>query len=394
MRLLRPGNDIGCSSELVYRVSWFVWEVAKMFRVLNFSELERGDSAQEAQFWDLFFAVTPDPAHSTIRPSVHPGYLRELLQYSSAELDLSPDRNFMVALAGEQPVARLSMNRTRHDQSLGYFGCFDYAIGSGAGDQESPASEGALGMACLLKHAEIWFREREISKLYGPVCLSTWFPYRLQAEEFAGHVFSWEPRTPLHYAALLGSEKFNADHHYGTYCVEGIASVYAANERFETAALQAGFRFKTLTPQEHSDNLKFLYELTLDTFEGNFLFEALPYNGFAKLYLAGQSLQQARIMVDLVYEPAGAPVGFMLSQVEDGYLVLKTMGIRKPFRRHGLAFALAARALRLGMELECSKLVGALIFEQGKSMSWWLELTQSGSPLWQHKYSLFSKELI
>jgi hypothetical protein len=364
-----------------------------MCTYLNLNKL---DPSKHMQFWELFFSVEPDPLQSSIPASIQKDYLRELLSNSAGELELSPDMNFMVAVDGSQAVARLSMNRSLHDPSVGYFGCFDFIIRKRDALMNAPPpppSDGFLPMSGLLEQAESWFREKAISKILGPVCLSTWFPYRLQMEEFQGHVFSWEPHTPGEYAKLLSAQGYHSDIRYSSYCVKDLLSIQTAVNRWETTTLAEGFSFKTLKPEELVSNMRVLHELTLETFQGNFLFETLPFRGFAKLYQAGQSLQGAKVFVDLVYGPDSAPAGFMLSQVEDGHLVLKTMGILKQFRRHGLAFALASRAIRAGIDMHCDKLVGALVFEGGKSTNWWLELTRPGQPVWEHKYALFSKEI-
>jgi hypothetical protein len=366
-----------------------------MYTYLNLNKL---DPSMHAQFWELFFSVEPDPLHSSIPASVQKSYLRELLRNAAAELELASDMNFLLAVEGSQAVARLSMNRSLHDPSVGYFGCFDFKLLQGepvAGTavcDPATVSHG-VAMASLLEQAELWFRQKSISKILGPVCLSTWFPYRLQMEEFQGHVFPWEPRTPAQYAELLSSQGYHPEFRYGTFCVNDLVSIQAGVDRWESSALAEGFSFKTLNPEELASNMRVLHELTLETFQGNFLFETLSFRGFAKLYQAGQSLQGTRVFVDLVYGPDSAPAGFMLSQVEDGHLVLKTMGIVKQFRRHGLAFGLASRAIRAGIESHCDRLVGALVFEGGKSTNWWLELTRPGKPVWEHKYALFSKEI-
>lgn len=360
--------------------------------------LDTLDPSEHARFWELFFSVEPDPLNSSIPASVQQSYLRELLRNSAAELELSSDMNFLVAVEGSHAVARLSMNRSLHDPAVGYFGCFDFSLLQAepvAGDPApAPArADSAVAMASLLEQAEAWFRAKSISRILGPVCLSTWFPYRVQMEEFRGHVFPWEPRTPAQYAKLLSSQGYHPEYLYSTFCVKDLLSIQAGVERWEASALAEGFSFKTLKPEELASNMPVLHKLTLETFQSNFLFETLPYRGFAKLYQAGQSLQGARVFVDLVSGADSVPVGFMLSQVEDGHLVLKTMGIVKQFRRHGLAFALASRAIRAGIESHCDRLVGALVFEGGKSASWWLELTRRGESVWHHKYALFSKEI-
>ena len=370
-----------------------VWceEPMDMYTYLNLKTLE---PSGHAQFWELFFSVEPDPLNSSIPASVQKHYLRELLRNSAAELELSSDMNFLVAVAGSRAVARLSMNRSLHDPGVGYFGCFDFSLIQTEQIAGTPApADHSVAMGSLLEQGELWFLEKSISKVLGPVCLSTWFPYRLQMEEFQGHVFPWEPRTPAQYAKLLSSKGYHPEFRYGTFCVKELLPIQASVDRWEASALAEGFSFRTLKPEELVSNMQVLHELTLETFQGNFLFENLPYRGFAKLYQAGQSLQGARVLVDLVYGPDSAPAGFMLSQVEDGHLVLKTMGVVKQFRRHGLAFALASRAIRAGIESHCDRLVGALIFEGGKSTNWWLELTRPGESVWQHKYALFSKEI-
>jgi hypothetical protein len=164
-------------------------------------------------------------------------------------------------------------------------------------------------------------------------------------------------------------------------------------KHYEVKALQEGFSFKNLKPSEIAKNLDTLHKLTTQSFEGNFLFEPLPFAGFAKLYVAGQGLQNTKVNIDIVCSSEGKPVGFMLSQIEDRHLVLKTMGILKEFRRGGLAFALASRAINVGLENGCNKLVGALVYQDGKSLNWWNDLTLDAAKQWQHKYALLSKEL-
>ena len=364
-----------------------------MNRYLRFDKLNRKNAATESEFWSHFFAVEPDPNRHQIAPSIDAGYLRKLLHESRSELELSQDSNFMVALDGLEPIARISMNRSLHDQSLGYFGCFDYSIYTSRATESAPIAGAAAAMRELLKKSEKWFVQNGISRIIGPVCLSTWFPYRLQTEEYTGHIFSWEPRTPVEYSEMLQDRGFRADFRYSSFCVENLSAIEASLRNYETNALRDGFVFKTLHTSEIPKNIETLHKLTIDTFQGKFLFEPIPLRAFARLYLSGQSLNQAQISVDLVYAPGGEAIGFMLSHIEEGHIVLKTMGILRPFRRGGLAFALAARAIRLGLANQCSRLVGALLYADGKSMNWWNELTQPGKPLWEHKYSLFYKEL-
>lgn len=320
----------------------------------------QGDSLR--QFVDLPCSVYRGDRHycAPSRQSV----LSELANFSGQQQGL-------LGMEGETCVARLVSRvsptlRSEDGRPIGMIGHFE------AVDRPNVAKE-------LLAAAVDWLRQQHVGEIVGPLDGDTWHRYRFNIGPYERPPFLREPYNPPFYARLWEQAGFVPLEDYYSKHVADIAGAAAALRPIRERVLSQGYQLRPIDLSRFEDELRILYELTLEIFADNYLYEPISWEQFRSMY------QSVRPMLDstLVWfgtAPDGQRAGFLFAYRDyhravtamrggNGLLAklrflyhrheadtvnLKTLGVLEPFRRSGLAAALMCQgyesAQRLGLK--------------------------------------------
>jgi len=299
-------------------------------------------------------------------------------------------REFWIAEREGRAVGRAGASLSTRYRATGYLGFFEVDVGD-------PGRE-ALA-ADLIDAACTWLRGRGVKKVYGPVDLATWFSYRFRvptkdtAGDDAEPPFAWEPINPPEYVRWFVDAGFTDAEHYHSVGFRtadaDLAELVAATRVVHDEAQGRGFTFRSLDPARLSVDALLLYTLSIDAFRDSFLFEPIPVEVFRALYTAAGWGKER--FVYFVLDPEVREVGFVLTFVDRGYAVVKTIAIRPEFRRQRLSTALMHLVFRAMSARGLRQAISALV--RAGNTSEFLAMPHLGVRAWQHDYALFETSL-
>ena len=253
--------------------------------------------------------------------------------------------------------------------------------------------------AALIAQACGWLRDRGAEQVYGPMDASTWFQYRLReyAEQPPKLTYRWEPTTPPDYLQFFKVAGFTEVERYHTYGYELDEEILAAAaKRVEPATHYAhskGFRFVPFLEGKTLDSmLDLMFELSLEGFKKNFLYEPIDRAVFKRLYgAAAQGMDLG--LSHRVIAKDGSEAGFIFCFEDQGAVVVKSMAIRERFRGLHLSTALLHQSILKAIPRKPKSYVSALV--KSGSRSEFLEQKHLGRKIdtWKHDYVLFEKKL-
>lgn len=271
-----------------------------------------------------------------------------------------------VALEGGKPAARLVARlspQLKDDQGrpyglLGFFEALD-----------RPAAVGRL-----FAEAVGWLREAGAGPIVGPMDGDTWHRYRVNAGPFDESPFLLEPYNPPYYARLWEDHGFEVlERYYSKRVYAGTVADHCAPRA--RAALEAGYRLRTLDPARFEEELKVLYRLSRVIFARNFLYTEIPEAEFVALYAGSRAILDPGLVL-FAHAPDGEEAGFLfaypdrfraVAAMRGGTGVLaklrflmhrneiravnfKTLGVLPEHRRSGVAAALFHRGHQTALD--------------------------------------------
>jgi len=217
----------------------------------------------------------------------------------------------------------------------GYIGCFDMA------DKES-------GKRQLNEYVNI-LKTAGHSRIIAPINGDTWHTYRLISWSNSEPIFPMEPQNPLWYNEVYLETGFKPLRKYssGKFPLKNITPI-ASN-----------INIHQFNKNDVSGELKRIYEISLQGFDENFLYEAISEETFLKLY------QPLLPMIDeslvLFADIQGKTAGFLFSFPAGERLILKTIAVLPEFRGAGVGTALVNQALITGQEKGLKVAIAALM---------------------------------
>lgn len=344
-------------------------------------------AAFDRSFCELPGKVRRDP----YRVALLPGELtRRMLSYP-----LPRPAECFLALAGDGgAIGRIGANLSPVHEGVAYAGFFEVDVGRD--DARQAASR-------LLDQAAEWARAQGVTRLVGPVDISTWFPYRLAVSRDstvpAPRMFSWEPVNPPQYPEYFGEfgmAEIQAYHSHGFSAAtpDGYLPGYEIFKRTYDYALAQGFRIRPFDRARLEDrDLPILHQMSHSIFKDAFLFEPLPFPLFAGVYTV--ALQKFDFSPSRIAEsPDGKPAGFLFAFFDDDHVIIKTVAVLPEFQKMMLSSALLCPVAETARARGVRHGVSALIRSGARIEQ--LEMRSErevGGAFWRHDYALFGKDL-
>lgn len=316
--------------------------------------------------------VRKDPFRLGLLPSaVWEGFLK---------MPLPVPTEFWVAQSRGVTLGRVGANISMSHPGIGYVGFFEV----------DPVIPEARAVATgLLEKACHWLKTKGAGRALGPLNFNTWFPYRLRTGPQGDLRFAWEPVNPPEYVNFMTSFGFSELERYHSVGNQDLDAVIEKTKSSHEQALAAGYKIRNLDSANLiAKEVPMLYEISMQGFKDNFLFEPIPLDAFKQLYVpiankADISLARA------VTDAKGRDVGFFLIFEDQDYMVMKTVAVKPEARGKGLSNALVYSAALAAKQKGLDRCISALVKSGAQSESY----AKKSKFLWKHEYALFQKDL-
>ena len=309
------------------------------------------------------------------------------LERALVEMQLAAPRDFWLVEEDGDPIGRIGANLSCQPQT-GYAGFFEVdSRRAGAGEAAQILIEAACG-----------FLQGKAARVYGPVNLNTWLPYRLRVDERDERCFAWEPVNPPDYVEHFLAAGFERRIDYHSTAFGSLERFLELTEADYEVALTRGFRFRKLDwSRLFKGEAAMLYRITNEAFEDSFLFESVPKTLFDQFI--AQLSKPEQDCTHLAVSPQGDDVGFLYAFTDqhlpstdagpETYAVLKSTGVSKAARGQRLSNALAHVGVKSAAAKGAQYCIAALVRSGIQSESY----ARKGDPFWQHHYALFERRL-
>ncbi|WP_428240301.1 N-acetyltransferase family protein [Gynuella sp.] len=270
----------------------------------------------------------------------------------------------LVALHQQQMVGRLSLwwNQVPklNSERLGVVGHFDAVDASVASD--------------LLLQARQRLKARGCTVMVGPMDGNTWRRYRWVNDAGSEPLFFLEPGNPPAYVDYFLQAGFRPMARYISSLVADLNTqdprIPAACERLQ----KQGISWRALDMSRFEDELKAIYQLSIQSFSGNFLYTPITEAGFLQQYQSVQAVVEPQLV--LLAEQQGELLGYLfaipdLNQARRGEVVdtcvLKTVAVLPGRRAAGLGAVLVAECHRIARDMGYRRVIHALMHASNKS---------------------------
>lgn len=255
-------------------------------------------------------------------------------------------------------------------------------------------------MGELLTHVDLWSEANGVSKIFGPMIYNTWFPYR--AKMYSHQVgpsgdgqidYTWEPHQPRGDENAWQAHGYKVIETYATRALNGLSEFTSRQLPALDHSIEQGFTshsFSSLMskPADRIRLLNDLFDLTMDSFKGAFLFLPISREHFHQLYVAGLSEIKDLSMSFLIRSKDGKPAAFSFAFPDGRYIVVKTLAVGEEFRGKKLSNAAMALSCQVALGQGLDKMIHALMRRGNISENF----GGKSELLWEHQYALFAKE--
>ncbi|WP_044620341.1 GNAT family N-acetyltransferase [Gynuella sunshinyii] len=270
----------------------------------------------------------------------------------------------LLALRQQQVVGRLSLwwNRVPELKSerLGVVGHFDAADAAAASELLLQARQQLKAQGCTL--------------MIGPMDGNTWRRYRWVSDVGSEPPFFLEPENPSAYPDYFRQAGFHPLAHYSSARVTDLnlqdSRIPAVRERLQKREIS----WRALDMNRFEDELKAIYQLSIQSFSGNFLYTPITEAEFLQQYQAVQTVVQPQLV--LLAEQHGELLGYLFAipdfnQARRGEdidtCVLKTVAVLPGRRAAGLGAVLVAECHRIARDMGYCRAIHALMHASNKS---------------------------
>lgn len=256
-------------------------------------------------------------------------------------------------------------------------------------------ADNPLVAADVLQRALAMLRERDCTLAVGPLDGNTWRGYRFVAEAGTEPPFLLEPVNPPEWPAWWREAGFAPLAEYYSTATSDLA---IRDERVEKVAARlaaAGVAIRPVELGRFDEELGRIYDVSVISFQSNFLYSPLPREEFLAQYRALQGRVRPELL--LLAEHAGRPVGYVFSvpdllQAQRGEpvttMIVKTLAVLPGRTYAGLGAVLLDAAHQAARRLGFRRAIHALMHETNQSRNLSANYAQT-----IRRYALFARRL-
>lgn len=242
----------------------------------------------------------------------------------------------------------------------------------------------------LWPQIEKWFQDYGIKKIVGPYLYTTFFPYRVRTDDLPQR-YAWEPNQPKRDVDILLKLGFEVHQTYFTNFIDGYGIFETKGTKEYEEAVKQGFKFRQMTKETIEQDVRIIYDLSMQGFTDNYLFAPIPFELFKSIYVP--SFQSVDLSTSCIQEDSnGKPIGFNFTFVLDDQIVIKSVCVLPEYRGKGLLNAGIRYTMLKAMSLypQVKKVATALIHEDNGPSRHVANQTQDKK---RHEYVLMSKDI-
>lgn len=243
----------------------------------------------------------------------------------------------------------------------------------------------------LIRVAAIMARDQGQERLIAPLDGDTWHSYRTIIESSAEPNFFLEPDSALT-ADILNEAGFALIAQYSSALIDLRASQATIDTTFakRQKAIESSFSIRHFNSSIFNSELRDIYELSLKSFENNFLYQAISFEQFAELYRPLSAVIKDELVWLAFHQSQLVGLLFALpDRLNSEQIILKSVAVHPDFSALGLASYLLARVHKEALKLGYTRSIQALYKDENKSSA----LTASLSPRVIRRYGLFALDL-
>jgi GNAT superfamily N-acetyltransferase len=233
--------------------------------------------------------------------------------------------------------------------------------------QAASAESGSV----LLASARDRLREQHCTQAVGPMDGNTWRRYRVLTKRGAEPPFFMEPDNPDWWQAAFLGAGFLPLAEYSSSLVSDLGRRDPRAARAWHRLESAGVTVRSLDPSRFEEDLRGIYEVSVESFTGNYLYTPLPEAAFLAQYLPYRDKIRPELV--LLAEQDGRLAGYLFAipdfaEVMRGEplrtVVGKTLAVRPGRRLGGLGLVLVEKLHQRAQELGFERVIHALQHEQ------------------------------
>lgn len=247
----------------------------------------------------------------------------------------------------------------------------------------------------VLARAEAELRARGCTLAVGPMDGNTWRRYRLVTEPGDEPAFFLEPTNPPEWPTWWHTAGFGSLAEYYSTATEDLA---VRDNRLDGVAARmsaAGLKIRALDGTRFEEELAKIYEVSVISFQENYLYTPLPKEAFFAQYRAIQARVRAELV--LLAEQAGRPVGYVFATPDFAQalrgeavttVIVKTLAVLPGRAFAGLGALLLGEVHEAARKLGFTRAIHALMHESNQSRNLSAHYAKT-----IRRYTLFSKRL-
>ena len=267
-------------------------------------------------------------------------------------------------------------------EKLGVIGAFEAT--------SAEASETVLARAC----DEL--RTRGCTLAVGPMDGNTWRRYRLVTEAGAEPPFFMEPANPEEWAGWWRAAGFQPLAEYYSAATENLDARDNRLHTVEARMREAGVVLRKLNTCDFEAELERIYDISVVSFQENYLYTPLPREAFVAQYQAIKDKVRPELV--LLAEHKGRPVGYVFATPDYAQalrgqpttqFIVKTLAVLPGRAYAGLGALLLGEVHKAARAMGFRRAIHALMHETNKSRNL---SAHYGTTI--RRYTLFSQRLI
>lgn len=274
----------------------------------------------------------------------------------------------------EGKIVLRSMICQSHHAGIVYFGLLDFDV------KYAYVNELLEEYKIILKK---WALVQKATTVLGPINFSTWLPYRLTSYRDGAERFGFEPDRPLEYCELLKKTGFVTNQLFSSKGYDQLDNIINLSKSEFDRAIAGGYKFELLDKDLTEQDMVDLHRLSVSIFADNYLATPIDYITFKTLY-AAQAKKDDYSNSFFILSPEGKRIGFFINFIENGFCVIKTIGIDRAHRGTGISNGGIYLTLTKVAEKGIHRMVAAMVKEGAQSESYGRKMHQ----LWTHLYEI------
>lgn len=343
-------------------------------KVITYSQIKDGDNTNKENFINQF-SIAP----KVIRKSAyHTGLIPDELWKLFFKFPYPrPIDYWIITDEQEEVIGRIGASVSASYEKKVFVGFFE-------AKNKTVARE-------LFKQVEEFSKANSCNSIIGPMNINTWFQYRLSTAcvEDGDTVYPWEPVNPPEYNDFFKDSGFEINQTYTTNGIEGLTYKLDKYEASYQKATSNGYKIRHIDFDNDLENeIKRIYEISMEGFKDNLYFEPIPFELFRQLYVPAVKSYDFKYST-ICESGSGEAVAFFFVFKQDNYMVLKSVATKINHRRQGISNALTLISLNKAKEDNLENTITALVKDEAVSEAF----SSGGDFLWSHKYNLYQKDL-